>query len=530
MNFELNNLFDAALKAPARTKLVVVLSLVAVLGAFGIGSWLSSRPHFVKLYTELSDAERVAVEKSLAEAQIRYRVSDFPGPFVIYVDEPQFDQAQIAVALSESLKTQPKGIDSSASGASTIFLSAGERAQSMQKREWQETEHLLEQLEFVTDATVTTSMPDTSPLRAKKPVQVSVALALKGAGDLTAEQAANVAKLVRFRFGVPAENVIITDQSGRTLHDPTADEDNGRMSREFLAQAEDYERELAAKANRHLEQTFGARKALVTVTSQWNYDQSTIIDEKIDPETVALQVDTKETTTPLGSASGVGGVTGVAATAPTEFGNESAAVPTAPVATGGTQASKTKDQKTTYEASRSRTQTVRTVPRLERLYVSLVLDESLAARKAEIQKIVEAAVGFDTSRQDVIGVTTTAFAAPEVATGATPGAETGSGAAPIEEDAPSAMTQMLLERGVEIAAAVAFLALLFTSLRGSRKNNASELAGAPAAATAGGPSGETNIDPEALARAQIEELVRTDPRRVGEILSRWVDEKSTAKV
>ena len=32
-----------------------------------------------------------------------------------------------------------------------------------------------------------------------------------------------------------------------------------------------------------------------------------------------------------------------------------------------------------------------------------------------------------------------------------------------------------------------------------------------------------------LARAQIEELVRTDPRRVGEILSRWVDEKATAK-
>ena len=32
------------------------------------------------------------------------------------------------------------------------------------------------------------------------------------------------------------------------------------------------------------------------------------------------------------------------------------------------------------------------------------------------------------------------------------------------------------------------------------------------------------IDPELLARAQIEELVRSDPRRVGEILSRWADE------
>jgi hypothetical protein len=32
------------------------------------------------------------------------------------------------------------------------------------------------------------------------------------------------------------------------------------------------------------------------------------------------------------------------------------------------------------------------------------------------------------------------------------------------------------------------------------------------------------VDPEALARAKIEELVRTDPRRVGEILSRWAGE------
>lgn len=91
------------------------------------------------------------------------------------------------------------------------------------------------------------------------------------------------------------------------------------------------------------------------------------------------------------------------------------------------------------------------------------------------------------------------------------------------------MTQVLIERGVEIAAAVAFLALLFTSLRGSRKSTVNGDA-AETSATAGSGSAEPSIDPEALARAQIEELVRTDPRKVGEILSRWVDEKSTAKV
>jgi flagellar biosynthesis/type III secretory pathway M-ring protein FliF/YscJ len=247
---------------------------------------------------------------------------------------------------------------------------------------------------------------------------------------------------------------------------------------------------------------------------------------KIDPETVAVQVDSKETQTPLGSGSGVGGPAGVTANAPTEFGNESAAVP-AVASSSMPSVSKTKDNKTTYEASRSRTQTVRTVPRLERLYVSLVLDESLAARKTEIQKIVEAAVGFDAERQDVIGVTTTAFVAPDVATGEPAGQGTTPGTAPVEDEGPSAMTQLLIERGVEIAAAVAFLALLFTSLRGSRKASAEA---ASAGTATGSSSSEPSIDPEVLARAQIDELVRTDPRKVGEILSRWVDEKSTAKV
>jgi hypothetical protein len=38
------------------------------------------------------------------------------------------------------------------------------------------------------------------------------------------------------------------------------------------------------------------------------------------------------------------------------------------------------------------------------------------------------------------------------------------------------------------------------------------------------PAGE--LDPALLARAQIDELVRSNPRRVGEILSRWASEET----
>jgi flagellar biosynthesis/type III secretory pathway M-ring protein FliF/YscJ len=535
MNFDFKALLDALAKAPARTKLVVVLSLAAVAVAIGLGGWIAGQPHFVKLYSSLSDHERVAVEKALATSEIRYRVSDFPGPFVIYVDEAQYDQAQIAVALAEALKTSPEGIESDLSGPASIFMSAGERNQTILKREWQEAERLLERLDFVADATVTTSTPDSSPLRSRAPVMVSVALQLENASTLSQEQAGNVARLVRYKFGAPAENVVITDQSGRTLYDPSIADDPSQRARDILSHSDDYDREMAEKANQHITAAFGQAKALVTVTSQWNYDQSTIVDEKVDPKAVAVQVDTKETTTPQGGSS-AGGPAGVSSAAPQDFGNESAQVPNGTTA-AATPVTKTKDEKKVFETSRSKTQTVRNVPRLERLFVSLVIDESLAAKKDEIQKIVEAAVGFDSTRQDVIGVSTTTLAAPQAADPNDPAAS----GEPESDGGLGPTTELLLQRGVEIASALAFLVLLVTSLRGSKKaKSAASEARSPARAGTSGaahhaasdgaaPAPEVEIDPDQLARAQIEELVRTDPRRVGEILSRWADDRTTVR-
>ena len=43
MNLELRNLFDQILKAPARTKLVVLLSCLAVVAALGISGWVAGQ-------------------------------------------------------------------------------------------------------------------------------------------------------------------------------------------------------------------------------------------------------------------------------------------------------------------------------------------------------------------------------------------------------------------------------------------------------------------------------------------------------
>lgn len=529
MNFDLKNLTAELLSASLRTKLLALVAVLSVAGLLALAGLASREPHFVTLYAGLQDAERVAVERALAEGAVRYRVSNFPGPYTVYVDEGQFDAAQIQVALAQALKRAPTGINTDSSGASTIFMSSGERAQNMLKREWQETEHLLTQFDFVERATVTTSVPDPSSLRKRTPVTVSVALKLRGDNDLTAEQAENVARLVRFRFGVPPENVIVTDQNGRTVYDPGS-QGSDAGQRRLLDHGAEYDRELALKVNATLERAFGPDKAYVTVTSEWDTDQSTTVSESLDGEPRELEVTKTASRTPSGGgASGPGGIPGASSNASQGFGIDNAAVGAEPSL--AQDESSTTDERTLYTVPRSRTQTVRTLPQLARLNVGLVLDASLEAKRDEIRTLVAAAVGLDEKREDVMGVSVVDLGAANPAP--VEGAEAADAAPESGSAAPNPTLELILQRGVEIAAALAFVVLLLGSLRGSRKG-ASAGAGTSAAAaatsasiasgTSAGVQSEIPVDPEALARAKIEELVRTDPRRVGEILSRWAGE------
>jgi flagellar biosynthesis/type III secretory pathway M-ring protein FliF/YscJ len=511
MNPDLRSLVSSLAKAPAKTKAVAALCALALAAVASIAGVVSNRPHFVPLYSQLDHAERVAVEKALAEGGVSFRTSDFPPPFVVYVDASQTDRAQILVALAEALKPARSGIHAGESGSSTIFMSSGERSQTMLKREWQETEHLLEQLDFVSRATVTTSVPDPSPLRKREPPTVSVALKLRGSGELSSEQAENVAKLVRFRFGVPAENVVISDQSGRTLHDPSRASPDRPDPASLIEHGARYDRELAAKVNSELELAFGKRMARVTVTSEWDHEQRTLLEETLG-EPVQVRSEKTTSKTPQGSPA-AGGPAGTASNLASGAGDAALAASAAP----GAMAS-TSEERSDFEVPRSRTQTVRSLPRLKRLYVSLLLDESLGAKKDEIQSMVQASVGLDVERKDVFGVTTTSFPAEE---GVQPEGEGEGGAAP-ESEGLSPTVKLLLQRGVEIASALAFVVVLLLSLKGARKAGAAQ----PGEAEGALPVGP---DPELVARVQIEELVRTDPRRVGEILSRWAGDEQVVR-
>ena len=510
--------------ASTRAKISALLVLAAVIGVVSIAGTVAGRPHFTLLYSQLSDSESAAVQKALAEGDVRFRVSQPPAPFFIYVDESEYYVAQNSVARTGALDRPAAGISTGDVGAASVFMSSGERNQTVLKREWQEMERQLEALSFVTRALVTTSVPDPSPLRRDEKMTASVMLQLRGGSDLNESQASTVARLVRFRFNIPAENVVISDHTGRSLYDPT---DNGMGDgKSLIEHATHFDRELARKANDALDFAFGPGRAFVTVTSEWDHDRSTEIREVVDPTRVVVSEETSKTETPQAAVSAPGGVPGTDSNLIGDgFGVDNAGFPTGAPAAASEAVATTKDDRREYETGRSTTHRVRTAPTLQRLSVSLFLDQSLDGRRTELEEVVKAAVGFEDSetRQDALRsiVTPLSSAEPE---GESEGDGSGEGGEESAEDAapsgPNPMVEMLLEHGVEIVAAIGFLFLLLRTLKSTAGvgQSAEETEAAKRDAA---------LDPEALARAQAEELVRSDPERVAEILALWARDLDT---
>lgn len=516
MNDFFSSLRSQFVAASAGAKLALVLGCAALVTVIVLANTWAAKPNFTLLYSDLDARSAASVQSALASANVRYQVSQPPGPYVIHVDEAQYYAAQNAVAISGALAQAPSGIQTNGSGASQVFLSAPERAQNVLKREWQELEKQLEELDFVQRAHVSSSSADSSPMRKSVPMTVAVMLTLRGSAELSHPQAQTVAKLVRYRFNVPQENVLIADQSGRSLFDGSANTGRGAETAEMFDHGRRHDEELSKKTNEVLDHVFGPGIAYVVVNSNWTFGELESVKETLDKPIVVDKTSSKSTT-PLGTGTSAGGVPGTNANLTAEFGASNAAIPPTTTSTAAEAVSQTSETHETSLVGRETRLERSHAPKLSHLSVSLFLDESQKDRLKDLESSVKASVGFDEKRSDSFSSMVTAFASikrdDKGQLVPTP--------APAEVSAPSRMTEMLLQRGIEIAAALAFLFLLFKTLKGAGK--------AATTATLAGVQGEKMDERslELLAKTEIEELVRTDPARVSSILSRWAAEEET---
>jgi len=509
---QLLELFRSARPA---TRLTLVLSTLAVLATAGVSSWFATRPDLVQLWSGLTSAEAAEYKRALAQASIAFRSSP-PPENGIWVDVSDRDAAEAQVALG-GYKPSNKGIQITDGGVDSAFMSARTREQMAEKREWQECELQLERLNFVERATVCSSSQVRSAFGRPEAETISVTLGLRHGYFLDEAQARTVATLVRSRFNVPLENITVVDEQGNLLHD------GGSNSSEFdgedlYAYKRRYDADAERRANAGLEMALGQGMARVTVNSVWSYEELESIRQSALPKESAPYYEESSKTEGSSGSAVAGGEAGISSNITQDFGVESAGTEG-----GGSERKQTSEDsiKRSVVGHSTEHRTSRT-PQITRLNVALIADESAAEDIEELQRMVKAAVGFDAERKDQFE----SFIAPLASV------ERDDEGAPVLPEpaepapAPNEYVELLIEHGVEILAALAFVFVLFKSLKGGGKVTGEAVVAKQASADGKEVTEEQleSIDPELLARVQVEELVKNDPERVSEILAGWASE------
>lgn len=534
--------FTAASSGAKGALVAVVLGLMAATGA---AVHYSSQPHYTTLLSGLDDNEAARVGEALASANVDWRQSQPPGPFVIYVDDAQRTAALNAIASAGAMKPTSTGILTETGGLATLLLGSQEREQIMRKRVWEEMERMLELQDFVIDAKVQTLVPEARVFGRQPELSASVTLVTRGGQELTRSQAKTIARLVHFGLGVSEQNLMIADDAGTSVYDGRDLANGGGGADDWLSATEEADRRLESKASNVLDDILGAGVARVSVKSEWDFTTSrTIADTAAADEPQLLSESTTKTADPRFSNQNTngGGIAGTGSnlSTPNQFGVDSQGVQD--VRTDGSAGTtepalaESSQQNRVYAPSRQLTATEQRTPKLERLSVALFIDGEVDANNVPaIEEAVKATVGFDPQRGDEFKVAQLPFAKK-------PESEESTAAQEEAQELPP-IVDMLLDRGVEIVLAVVFLFMLMKSARGAskaRKAREREIIEArEAELEAQNAEAERRAreveeerereramaeDPEHQSRRRVSDLVGEEPEKVADLLTAWVRE------
>jgi flagellar biosynthesis/type III secretory pathway M-ring protein FliF/YscJ len=543
MKQRLLQIFDQVVAASAATK-VTILSALLILGALvGFASWRASIPHFVLLESGLDATQASLLEAALANDGIRYEISQPPGPYVVRVDESEVYAARNAAALAGFRTPTPKGVNPGANGASNVFLAGSERAQMIAKRQWQEMEKQLEAFDFVSVANVQGQSQGSGLLRRPGEDTYSVVLQVRGSRQLTYGEGSIVAQIVAHGFGTSAENVVVTDQNGHMAWTGGADDSSIGGTKDIFRYKQEEDRYRTRVMQDYFDKVYGVGLVQALVTTEWSSDLVEKFSEK-PGKGVTVSKTTEESSSPVG-ASSVGGVAGLGSNLQ-DFGNGNAGLPSggsSQTASVNTPESKTKSSSERNAIGMELERRIANSPVLTRIDVAVTIDTSLADLKEDIEASANAMVPIDEGQRDSIGRVVVRVAKmadimrDEEGNPLPPAAEE-----PLEGTDP--ILELALEYGIEALAAIAFLFILLRSLKGVRstiteaaqvavhkepvatKVTVGEGGGLIATTDDGEAITDREVDLEAVARTQIEELLRSDPERISEILTRWASGES----
>ncbi|MGA3033135.1 MAG: flagellar basal-body MS-ring/collar protein FliF [Terracidiphilus sp.] len=400
----------AQMASAQRSRFVLAASLVLALA--GALTWYALRTDWRTLYVNLDAEEARQMGETLAAAQIPFEPTTDGGG--IRVPAEQLDKARLVTAAKGGVKSGRLGFE--------IFDkpnwvgSEFDEQVNYQRALEGELEHTVGTLSDVESARVHLVLPHDSLFRdQERPAKASVVLKLRKRSLADGEPDAIRNLVASAVDGLAADHVVLVDAAGNVPLGPKTPE-----SMQLSA-----EQALEDKLVATLEPVTGVGNVRASVTLDYDPKATDETQEIYDPDkTVTLTVQRSEQIS--GPEALPAGVAGAASNAP-----NAQALPVYPHQTSAPQSAKT--ESSTYGVSKTVRHVVASAGSVRRLTAAILVNDRLlqpasgkhaavwqprsADELRNLTALAQAAVGFDTSRGDVLTVENLSFAgnAPEPA-------------------------------------------------------------------------------------------------------------------
>jgi flagellar M-ring protein FliF len=382
----------------------MMTALVLLLGLLGGLLWYTLRTDWRTLYANLEPDDARQTGLTLTQAQIPFQTT--PDGTGILVPFPQLDKARLATAAKGNLKSGRLGFE--------IFDkpnwvgSEFDEQVNYQRALEGELEHTVGSLSDVQSARVHLVMPHDSLFREQeRPAKASVVIKLRRRTLAEGEPDAIRNLVASAVDGLTPDRVVLVDAAGNLPLGPKT-EDALRLSAEQV---------LEEKLIATLEPVTGPGNVRASVTLDYDPSATEETQERYDPDqTVTLSMQRSEQTT--GGQQVAAGVPGTASNAP-----NSQSLPVYPQQTTPPQSAK--QESGTYGASKTVRHMIENPGRVRRMTAAIVVNDRMAQAAGKtkppqwqprtteelrtLTALAQAAVGFDSTRGDMVTVQDLAF-------------------------------------------------------------------------------------------------------------------------
>jgi flagellar M-ring protein FliF len=396
--------------SPGKQMLIAVVAFISAV-AFAILIFVANRTDYRPLFTNLTSEDAGEIVKKLKDAKTPYQITaDGKGILV-----PSDKVYELRLTLASEGIPQGGGVGFEIFDRKNFGMTEFVQKLNYQRALQGELSRTIAQLTGVEQARVHLVIPEKSLFKDnEKPATASIVLKMKSNRALRDSEVQGVVHLVSASIeGMDPEHVTILDSRGKILSKAGSSDPTARMTSAMQETQRVYEKNVEERIQSLLDRIVGSGKSVARVTASFDFKQVERVEEKFDPESIAVRSEqrTEEKGSSTTSSSGVPGVQ-------TNLGRTAAGG-------GATSGGGSKNDETlNYEVSRSTAKIIEPVGALSKISVAVLVDgkyEAPAAVKEgqvakakytprspdELQKIetlVKSAVGFNQERGDQLSL------------------------------------------------------------------------------------------------------------------------------